>query len=71
MTRVAAITVAAASLAAALSWSGLYPRAATPSQPAWTELAWPFPSISGARRSPYTLAARNAPGKTALSVVFN
>ena len=48
MSRIAAITVVAASLlsavAAALVWSGQpYPRAATTSQPTWTEVAWPFP----------------------------
>ena len=48
MSRIAAITVVATSLlsavAAALVWSGQpYPRAATTSQPTWTEVAWPFP----------------------------
>jgi len=144
VSRIAAIAVVAASLvsalAAALAWSDLpHPRAAPASQPAWTEVDWPFPidqwgtgkafrckaadcgaeviiylraklgscdcttgvaddavlvrmsdfdlvggevsplgagrpiriaSMKGRSRA-YTLAARNRPGKTALSVVFN
>ena len=144
MSRIAAIAVVAASLvsalAAALAWSDLpHPRAAPASQPAWTEVDWPFPidqwgtgkafrckaadcgaeviiylraklgscdcttgvaddavldrmsdldlvggevsplgagrpiriaSMKGRSRA-YTLAARNRPGETALSVVFN
>jgi hypothetical protein len=48
VSRIAAIAVVAASLvsalAAALAWSDLpHPRAAPASQPAWTEVDWPFP----------------------------